>query len=284
MGRRIPQAGQARSEFGVATGSGWCVTARVAGVEARGLALGCETGDQVIEVHVAERCDLEVGVAEVMVCGGGAGTDDGVQVGAFGGDTARGGIFERDGFVAAEAEAVQDEFVEVGLGLRRRDVFAAGEEIEAVKEAEAGEVGVAPRVRRVGGEADGQGEGAGGVEEGEDAGEKGLPEHERVFEGAAFELAAEHAAGHRPSDGKGDSAGAEAPLPLSKADFPHIRQVRAPRVQPQNLAGGQGAGGQQAAGSMQRAAEARRQGDTGRRHRSPPQPRGRGHGGHFAGA
>ena len=111
MGRRIPQAGQARSEFGVATGSGWCVTARVAGVEARGLALGCETGDQVIEVHVAERCDLEVGVAEVVVRGGGAGTDDGVQVGAFGGDTARGGIFERDGFVAAEAEAVQDEFV-----------------------------------------------------------------------------------------------------------------------------------------------------------------------------
>ncbi len=51
-------------------------------------------------------------------------------------------------------------------------------------------------------------------------------------------LAAEHAAGHRPSDGKGDSAGAAAPLPLSKANFPHIRQVRAPRVQPQNSAGG----------------------------------------------
>ena len=41
-------------------------------------------------------------------------------------------------------------------------------------------------------------------------------------------LTAEHAAGHRPSDEKGDSAGAAAPLPLSKADFPHIRQVRAP--------------------------------------------------------
>ncbi len=38
-------------------------------------------------------------------------------------------------------------------------------------------------------------------------------------------LTAEHAAGHRPSDEKGDSAGAAAPLPLSKADFPHIRQA-----------------------------------------------------------
>ena len=125
---------------------------------------------------------------KIVVRGGGAGTDDGVQVGAFGGDTARGGIFEGDGFVAAEAEAVQDEFVEIGLGLRRRDVFAAGEEMEAVKEAEAGEVGVAPRVRRVGRETDRERERAGGVQEREDARENRLLEHERIFDGAAFEF------------------------------------------------------------------------------------------------
>ena len=85
-------------------------------------------------------------MGEIVVRGGGAGADHSVKVRAFGGEAAGVRIFEGDGFVAAEAEAIQDEFVEVGLGLGRRDVFAAGEEIEAVKEAQAGEVGVAPRV------------------------------------------------------------------------------------------------------------------------------------------
>ena len=123
-----------------------------------------------------------------MVDGGGAGARNGVNVGAGGGEAAGAGIFEGDGFVAAEAEAVQDEVVEVGLGLRRRDVFAASEESEAIKEAEAGEVGVAPRVRRVGRETDRERERTGVVQEREDARENRLLEHERVFEGAAFEL------------------------------------------------------------------------------------------------
>lgn len=123
-----------------------------------------------------------------MVDGGGAGARNGVNVGAGRGEAAGAGILEGDGFGSAEAEAVQDEFVEIGFGLGRRDVFAAGEKSEAVKEAEAREVGVAPRVRRVGRETDRERERTGVVQEREDARENRLLEHERIFDGAAFEF------------------------------------------------------------------------------------------------
>ena len=123
-----------------------------------------------------------------MVDGGGAGAGDGVNVGACGGEAAGAGIFEGDGFVSVEAEAVQDKFVKVGFGFGRRDVFAAGEKSEAVKEAEAGEVSVAPRVRRVGRETDRERERAGGVKEREDARKNRLLEHEWIFDGAALEF------------------------------------------------------------------------------------------------
>ena len=70
-----------------------------------------------------------------MVRGGGAGTEDRVREGAFGGDTARGGILEGDGSVATKAAAVQDQFVEVGFRFGQRSVSAAGEEAEAVEHA-----------------------------------------------------------------------------------------------------------------------------------------------------
>lgn len=127
-------------------------------------------------------------MGKIVVRGGGAWAGDGVDVSAFGGEAARVRIFEGNGFVAAEAETVEDEFIEVGLRFGRRGVFAAGDEGEAIHEAEAGEVGVAPSVRRVGSEGDGKSEGAGGVEEGDDAGENRLSKHQRVFDRAAFEL------------------------------------------------------------------------------------------------
>lgn len=83
-------------------------------------------------------------MGEIVMGGRGTRTGDGVHVGAFGGEATGVGILKGDGFVTAEAEAVEDEFVEIGLGLGRRDIFAAGEKSEAVEEAEAGEVGVAP--------------------------------------------------------------------------------------------------------------------------------------------
>jgi hypothetical protein len=85
--------------------------------------------------NIRDRCDTEVGVADVVVRGGGAGTDVRVREGAFGGDTARGGILEGDGSVATEAAAVQDPFVEVGFRFGRRGVSTAGEEAEAVEQA-----------------------------------------------------------------------------------------------------------------------------------------------------
>lgn len=127
-------------------------------------------------------------MGEVVVGGRRAGADDGVHVGASRGEAAGVRVFEGDGFVAAEAEAVEDEFVEIRLGLGGRDVFATGEECEVVEEAEASEVSVAPRVRGVGREGDRKRASAGGVEEGDDAGQDGLAEHQRVFDGAAFEF------------------------------------------------------------------------------------------------
>ena len=127
-------------------------------------------------------------MGEIVVRGGGAWAGDGVDVSAFGGEAAGVRIFEGYGFVAAEAKAVEDEFVEVGFGFGGRDVFAAGDEGEAIKDAEAGEVGVAPRVRGVGGEGDGKIKSAGGVEERDDTGENGLLKHQRVFDGAALEF------------------------------------------------------------------------------------------------
>lgn len=127
-------------------------------------------------------------MGEIVVCGRGSGTRDGPEIRAFGGKAAGVGVLEGDGFVAAEAKSVEHEFIEIGLRFRRWDVFAAGEKREAVEEAEAGEVGVAPRVWRVGRETDRETAVAGGVEEGDDAGEDRLAEHQRVFDSATLEL------------------------------------------------------------------------------------------------
>ena len=94
-------------------------------------------------------------MGEVVVGGRGAGADDGGEMSAGCGEAAGKGVLEGDGFVAAEAKALQDKFVEVGLGLGGRDVFAAGEKGEAIKEAEAGEMAFAVVVAGVGGEGDG---------------------------------------------------------------------------------------------------------------------------------
>lgn len=75
------------------------------------------------------------------------------------------GVLEGDGLVAAQAEVLQDEFVEIGLGFGRRDVLPAGDEGEAIDEAQAGEMRLNPRVFRVGGDGNGHGGGAGLVQE-----------------------------------------------------------------------------------------------------------------------
>ena len=155
----------------------------------RGLASGrfaAEAGDQAGERDLGEGGDAEVGVGEIVVGGGGAGADDGGEVGAFRGEAAGVRILEGDGFMAAEAKAVEDKFVEVGLGFGRGGVFAAGEEGEAVEEAEAGEVAFAVVVAGIGGEAEGKRDGARGVEEGEDAGEHGEGEVVRAIACAAL--------------------------------------------------------------------------------------------------
>lgn len=127
-------------------------------------------------------------MGEIVVGGGLVGDSDDVAIGALGGEGAGVRIFEGDGFMATEAEAIEDEFVEVGLGFGRGGVFAAGEEIEMREQAEALQVRVDPGVLGVGGETDVEAGGAGGGEEIEDAGENGLAEETGVLGGAAFEL------------------------------------------------------------------------------------------------
>ena len=130
-------------------------------------------------------------MGEIVVRGGGTGAGYAPEMRALGGGAAGVRIFESDGFVAAEAEAVENEFVEVGLGLGRGDVFAAGEKMEAREEAKAGEVALAVFVAGVGGEGDGERAVARGVEEGDDAGEDGQGEVALAVEGAALGLEGE---------------------------------------------------------------------------------------------
>ncbi len=120
---------------------------------------------------------------EIVVRSRGAGSGDGVEAGAFGGDAAGVRVFEGDGFVGAEAEMLEDEFVEIGLGFGRGNVFAAGEEGEAIKEAYTFEVGLDPRVFGVGSDGDVEAGGAGFVEEGDHAGER-----QEFFEATFFQL------------------------------------------------------------------------------------------------
>lgn len=107
---------------------------------------------------------------EVVVSGRWARAGDGVEVGALGGGGAGVRILEGDGLVAAEAEVVECELVEIGLGLGRGDVLSAGEELETIEQPEAGKVALAVGVHGIRGEGDGQAVVAGGVEERDDAG------------------------------------------------------------------------------------------------------------------
>ena len=75
--------------------------------------------------------------------------------------------------MAAQAKAIEHEFVEIGLGLGRRDIFAAGEKTEAVEQAETREVAFAVGVRGIGREGDRESPGLGGVEECDHAREDG---------------------------------------------------------------------------------------------------------------
>ena len=68
------------------------------------------------EGDFGEGRDAEIDVSEIVVGGRRAGGGDAPEVGAFGGDAAGVRIFEGDGFVRAEAEVIEDEFVEIGLG------------------------------------------------------------------------------------------------------------------------------------------------------------------------
>ena len=117
---------------------------------------------------------------KIVVSGGRVGHGDGPEVRAFGGEGAGVRVLEGDGLVSAKAEAIQDEPVEIGLGFRGRGVAAAGEEFETIAELETFEVRLDPGVFGVGGEADAELVRAGGVEQGDDAGENGLGE-EKAF-------------------------------------------------------------------------------------------------------
>jgi hypothetical protein len=134
------------------------------------------------ERHLGERSDAEIDVGEIVVGGRRAGSGDAPKVGAFGGDAPSVGVLECDGFVGAEAEVIEDEFVEVGFRFRRRNVFAAGEEREAIKQAEAREMGLDPRVLGIGGDGDREIRAARFVEEGDDAGQRS-----EEFEASFFE-------------------------------------------------------------------------------------------------
>ena len=161
------------------------------GVARRGLAWrGGRVGDPALlfealaqrrERDVGEGGYAEIGMGEIVVGGRGAGGGDAPEVGTFGGETAGVRVFEGDGFVAAEAEVFEDQFVEVGLRFRCAHVFAAGDVGKAVEQAQARKVGLNPGVFGVGGDRDGQVGGARLIEEGDHAGERS-----EEFEAAFF--------------------------------------------------------------------------------------------------
>ena len=76
---------------------------------------------------------------------------------------------------------VEHEFVEIGLGLRRGRVLAAGDEGEPFQQAETREVRLDPRVFGVGSDGERQAGGASFVEERDDAGQR-----RELFEAAFF--------------------------------------------------------------------------------------------------
>jgi hypothetical protein len=79
-----------------------------------------ETGDQGLKGDFGEGGDAEVGVGEVVVGGGGAGTDDGVHVGAGRGEAAGVRVFEGDG--RGEARERCGEAAVKREGARQRSV------------------------------------------------------------------------------------------------------------------------------------------------------------------
>src|SRR5208337_2322361 len=64
-----------------------------------------------------------------------------------------GRVLERDRIPAAETELVEHEPVEVGFGLRRRDVLAARDEVEGPEEPEPRQVALNMPVARIRGQA-----------------------------------------------------------------------------------------------------------------------------------
>ena len=91
-----------------------------------------------------------------MVAGRDVGDRDDPESGALRGERAGVRVLERDRLAAAQPEVVEDEPVEVGLGLRGGHVLAARDEVEALEEAQPPQVALDVRVAGVRGEPDPQ--------------------------------------------------------------------------------------------------------------------------------
>jgi len=85
-------------------------------------------------------------------------------------DRACGGILEGDRLVRPDAELVDREAVQVGLGLGRGYAFAAGHEIEAIEQAQPREMPCAVFAAGVGCDGEAATGFAGGIAQGHDAG------------------------------------------------------------------------------------------------------------------
>ena len=149
---------------------------------------GAKLDHQSIEADIGERVGAEVDVSEVVMRGGLVRHGDGPELGAFRGEGAGVGIFERDRFGSAESKAVKDEMIKVGFRFRGRRVLATGEKLEVLEESETLQMRFDPGMLRVGGEADMDARGASGGKQGFYSRENGLAVQDLVLVGAALEF------------------------------------------------------------------------------------------------